>query len=416
MSDPAVIIIGAGAAGIGAAMHLRAQGVSFVVLEAAGRVGGRAFTDKTSLPGHWDQGCQWLHCADVNPLVALADQYGSSYLADDGMERRLVWAGGRWLDREGLERVRQAIGQSFEAVSEAATGAEDRSLAQVLPDVGPDGPFIRHLFQVLSSGDPEDISVKGYDQYRDTEVNWAVTSGYGDLIGRMAAGMPVRLGVPVTGISQRAGGVTVQTASGDLEARAAIVTASTNVLASGAIGFGPGPGRDMVERIGGIPCGSYEKVAFALKRLPDGITDEEFCWIDPGDGRAPADFQIIGGAHPKLIAHMAGGHVRELIAAGEAEMTAFARQRLIAGFGAGAQALIEGIAVTGWQKNPFVRGGYSYSKPGYAAERLAMIKAETGNIGFAGEAFSESSQATAHGAWMSGRDVAARLIRSERLV
>ena len=52
-----VVIVGAGAAGIGAGLELRDRGISCVILEAAERVGGRAFTDKTSLPYLWDQGC-----------------------------------------------------------------------------------------------------------------------------------------------------------------------------------------------------------------------------------------------------------------------------------------------------------------------------------------------------------------------
>ena len=74
--QPDVVIVGAGAAGVGAGLELQARGVPFVILEAADRVGGRAFTDRASLPGPWDQGCHWFHCADVNPLVAWADRLG----------------------------------------------------------------------------------------------------------------------------------------------------------------------------------------------------------------------------------------------------------------------------------------------------------------------------------------------------
>jgi len=42
-----VIIIGAGAAGIGAGLELQALGIPFVIIEASNRIGGRAYTDKT---------------------------------------------------------------------------------------------------------------------------------------------------------------------------------------------------------------------------------------------------------------------------------------------------------------------------------------------------------------------------------
>lgn len=42
MSDPAVVIVGAGAAGIAAGLELTARGIPFVILEAQHRIGGRA--------------------------------------------------------------------------------------------------------------------------------------------------------------------------------------------------------------------------------------------------------------------------------------------------------------------------------------------------------------------------------------
>jgi monoamine oxidase len=42
--DVEVVVVGAGSAGLGAAMRLAAARVSLTVLEARGRVGGRAYT------------------------------------------------------------------------------------------------------------------------------------------------------------------------------------------------------------------------------------------------------------------------------------------------------------------------------------------------------------------------------------
>ena len=70
-----VVVVGAGAAGIGAAMRLAAARVSFAVFEARGRVGGRAYTiDEAPFP--LDLGCGWLHSADHNPWTQIAAEAG----------------------------------------------------------------------------------------------------------------------------------------------------------------------------------------------------------------------------------------------------------------------------------------------------------------------------------------------------
>src|SRR5882724_5236404 len=67
-----VAIIGAGAAGLGAANALKDSGLSVIVLEARDRVGGRAHTIQAAPGITFDLGCGWLHSADQNTFVAIA--------------------------------------------------------------------------------------------------------------------------------------------------------------------------------------------------------------------------------------------------------------------------------------------------------------------------------------------------------
>jgi monoamine oxidase len=74
-ANPDVVIVGAGAAGVAAARRLATSGLSTMVVEAAGRVGGRAWTcDVAGL--HLDLGCGWLHSADRNPWTRAAEAAG----------------------------------------------------------------------------------------------------------------------------------------------------------------------------------------------------------------------------------------------------------------------------------------------------------------------------------------------------
>ena len=59
----------------------------------------------------------------------------------------------------------------------------------------------------------------------------------GTLIAKLAEGIPVALSTPATRLDYGNRDVTVDTPSGRITARAAIITVSTNVLASGNIKF-----------------------------------------------------------------------------------------------------------------------------------------------------------------------------------
>src|ERR1700750_3162967 len=71
-----VAIIGAGAAGLGAAHALKDSGLSVVLLEARDRVGGRAHTIMAAPDIVFDLGCGWLHSANKNRFVEIAGQLG----------------------------------------------------------------------------------------------------------------------------------------------------------------------------------------------------------------------------------------------------------------------------------------------------------------------------------------------------
>lgn len=67
-----VVVLGAGAAGIGAGRRLAKTSASFVLLEARDRIGGRALT--VAREGQaLDLGCGWLHSADKNVLASTAE-------------------------------------------------------------------------------------------------------------------------------------------------------------------------------------------------------------------------------------------------------------------------------------------------------------------------------------------------------
>src|SRR3979490_2348382 len=71
-SEVDVAIIGAGAAGLGAARALENSGLSVIVLEPHDRAGGRAHTIMAAPDITFDLGRGWLHSADRNSFVTIA--------------------------------------------------------------------------------------------------------------------------------------------------------------------------------------------------------------------------------------------------------------------------------------------------------------------------------------------------------
>jgi len=406
MSETPIIIVGAGAAGIGAALECAARGLPYVVLEAATRVGGRAYTATSGLPNAWDHGCHWLHCADENPLVAWADKLGATYHSQGAATPFHVWHDGAFADASDVQDYENAVNRAFEAVG--ASG-RDVPIPDVLPDAGRWAPSVLLILALMAGDDAEGVSASAYSDYVDTDHDWPVLSGYGALITAMAAGLNIRTGVAVRTIHQRENGATVVTDQGDLEAAAVIVTASTNVLARGGIKFGPGPAADLATQLDRVPCGVYEKVAFALDTLPDEMAQTQFLSVQQSGHNLATNFQILQGDAPMMLCHMAGKYAHALVMAGPDAMTDYARGAMIQAFGAQVEGRIIGTATTNWTNDPLVLGSYSHAMPGAAQFRRDMIAADTGCVAFAGEAFSPNWQATAHGAYASGRSVAVRM-------
>jgi monoamine oxidase len=127
--------------------------------------------------------------------------------------------------------------------------------------------------------DDDEISVTDYRAAADLDPNYFTREGFGALIHRWGADVPVTLSTPVRRIRWDGPGVEVETDRGTIRAQAAIVTVSTGVLAFEEIAFHPrsadGPsGSDLRPADGASDEDSGEDRrhaagAEALRRCPD---------------------------------------------------------------------------------------------------------------------------------------------------
>ena len=413
-----VVIVGGGAAGLSAARHARELGLSFKVLEAKSRIGGRAFTDETSLGMNWDRGAHWLHSADVNPLTKIADELGHSYHRQEGTFYRHLFLGQKagkpiWADEETYAAYRAEFESAYDVAHVQGEAGEDIPVSETLDPAARWYRITRHLFQAICGADPEDLSAVDFARYADTEKNWPLERGYGALVAAAFADIPVALATPVRRIDMTGTHVKVVTDDGTVEAKSVIVTVSTNVLSSGAIRFLPQLPVGLQEALEGVPTGHANKVAFAFKREVFGLPEmsHALAMDEKKPARPALSFQIRPFGRNMAIAYYGGSEAAELERAGRDVMIAHARGMLGDMFGTDIFKEMSGVEATAWTTDPHTLGAYSYGRPGKGEMRQRLSEPVGERLFLAGEAVPLDWYSTVHGAYESGISAAQKAAR-----
>ena len=403
MNDVEIAVIGGGAAGIAAARTLADAGKSVLLLEASDRLGGRAHTVTVAgMP--LDLGAGWLHSAQHNPWVAIAETNGFT------VDRTLP----RWREqyRElGFSKAEQAEARkAFEDFDERLRTLATDCAANALIPGSEWNPYLEALSGFINSAGWASVSVADYLAYMDaaTDTDWRVEQGYGAMIAAYAARVPVALSTPVTAIGTSAKRLRIQTPRGTITADAAIVTVSTNVLVSGAIAL---PGHDAILQ--------------AASQLPLGRADKLFLALDDADAdEIPANAHLLGNPRAAVTGTYTlrpfGRAVIEVMFGGEGayEMerrgldgaAAFAIDELTSLMGSEWRSKLRLLAGSCWGRTDHILGAYSHALPGHADARRTLATPIDERIRFAGEACSETEFSTAHGAYKTGVAAAKALL------
>ena len=390
-----VAIVGAGAAGIAAARRLICLGRSALLVEAVHRFGGRAYT--VHFAGQpLDLGCGWLHSADRNPLAELADTVGIK------LDRsKAAW--GKQLGDVGAPAATQA--QAWDAYEAFGTRLRrdpppsDRAGDAMSPG-DPWRPFVDALSGFMNGAEIDQLSVADFLAYDEAAsgTNWRLLGGYGAFIAGLGTGLPAALGTRVTAISagQR---IRLDTNRGPIEARAAIVTVSTAVLASGAIRFDP-PADEHLHAASRLPLGLADKIFLSLAE-PEAVPPESHL-LGRFDSARTGSYYLRPFGRPVVECFLGGILARELEAAGENAAVAFVTDQLRDLLGADFARGLAPLAVTAWGREPTILGSYSHALPGSADARAVLARPVSPRLCFAGEACSPRDFSTAHGAWETG--------------
>ena len=393
-----VVIVGGGAAGVGAARRLAGSGLSTLLLEADLRLGGRAWTREIAgLP--LDLGCGWLHSAEKNALAALAEEGGialdkrraawGTQFRDLGFSARRAgrcFPGIRRLDapaRGGAGRQRPRVRRARSAGRLEYPCPEHRQLHQRWPA----GADVRgRLSQLRRSIDRHQLACGERTRRADRRQLSRIALRCGSRRRSIRSSCPRRepCSPPPPAWSGRAPPFSRS------PRRCCPETASN---------YRPlwTPGATRRDR---CRLGRNEKMFMEI--VGEAPFENETQVL--GNPRAPdtASYYIRPLGMPVVECFFGGEGARMVETADLAAAAAFALDQLAALFGESIRRSLRPRVISNWSRNTWVGGAYSYALPGQSGARQRLAQSFGQRVFFAGEATSRGEFSTAHGAYGSG--------------
>lgn len=424
--DATVVVVGAGLSGLVTARALHERGIDVLVLEAADRVGGRAFAETTALGSRVDLGGQWIG-GDHHRLTDLGAELGlTKYLMyTDGTPPLLL--GGRRRSAVALRTVPAFVALlAFELLSRTGRTARwnDVTLADLVRRVP--GETSRRLLdlvvQVAWTTDPDRISLHTASEMLRTQGGLRTmmatrggaqdalfVEGVGTIAERIAGdlGDRVRTGARVLTVERDDDGVTVTTAEGRLRAAKVVITVPAPMAAQ--IGHHPPLPRDRAELERSTYMGTVRKAI--------AVYDRPF-WRERGgaellvlDGPAHGVFDSSPPEGPGHLCMLLGGSAaRELDGLDEAARREALLRPLVPTLG---EAVLRPASwhEKAWHHDPIAGGGYVYlAEPGTpAATPAAGVHRPAGNLHWAGSETATDHPGYFEGAIQSGARAAAEV-------
>ena len=398
----ALVIIGGGAAGIGAADEARRRGVDALIVEAANRLGGRAHSIEWN--GHaLDLGCTWMHSAERNSLRVEAERLGLA------IDRNPTGWFSQYRDLGFSPEDREAAFRAFDELEErmrTIPPASDRA-ADLLEPTNPWNSWLEAISSYINGASLEEVSIADWLAYDNaaSDQNWRLPGGYGTLVAQLGEQFDHRLATPVTAVSRLPETVRVETAVGVIESERVIVTVPTSTL--DRIRFDP-PIPGILEAAAELPLGLADKLFLSLENA-DEFPHGAHLVGNPRSSETGSYFLNPMGI-PVVEGFFGGSGARALEALDDEAAAAFMANELAALLGTDIRKRLKPIARSRWAHHDWIAGAYSHALPGQAAVRQRLAEAGDDRIAFAGEAVSAADYSTAHGAFDSGREAVRRLL------
>lgn len=411
-SAPDVAIVGAGIAGLRAAQTLRAAGKSVIVVEAANRIGGRAFTEASSLGQPFDHGCSWIN-ADDNPFLKISKSLGFEVMRHSGAGEAL-YVDGKLANTDQRASYNKAWGDIERAFERAGTAGKDIAASEIVPDDLEFGATVQTWIGAMDHAvDFQDLSVLDYWEAAESYPSFTVREGLGAVVSQFGADVPVSLDTRVTAIDWSGKGVTVQTDKGAINAKVCIITVSTGVLASERIRFSPELPLETQTAISDLPMGLLCKIGLQFDGARFGFVPNH--WLthhiaedSPGNG---CFFLTWPFAYDHCVGFVGGKFGWALSQAGTDATIDYALEKLVSVAGSDVRKHFVRGVMSSWADNPNTLGAYASARPGRYAARSELEQPVADRLFFAGEAVAGAYAALCSGAYFSGEAQARRAMK-----
>lgn len=445
-----VVVVGAGYAGLTAALRLTQAGRSVRVLEARDRVGGRVYTE--TLPdGTWlDFGGTWIGPGQ-DQIYALAREMGvGTYPTYNTGDSLLVLEDGTIIRNAGsfpisglfsiaalllvmdeFEAMGQQIPLDAPWAAPKARAWDQQTVAawidaQIDESLGLARTALRSLMEGTFTSDPAEESllhalyeIRTFGGFRNLMMAEGgnqqdrILGGAQAIANRIAErlGDSVRLKAPVWQIRQDARGVEVTAETGVVRAQRVIVTVP--VALAGQIRYDPPVPADRALLTQRVPSGSLIKELLVYDEpfwRTDGLTGQSFALNDPVggtlDGSTDSDqpgilIGLSSGSQARALARLSAADRRQAI------LASLARR-----FGPRAASPVA-YYEHDWANEVWSRGCFgAHFPPGVLTNFGPALRAPVGCIHWAGTETSSAFHNSMNGAIESGERAAEEVLRA----